>query len=376
MKLPVYLDNQSTTALDPKVLDAMLPYFKEHFGNASSSIHRHGWVAEEAVSIAREQVAKLIGAKPEEIYFTSGATESNNIAILGTLKELLRRGTEKPRVISAKNEHRAVIDPIEELSKAECSTIFLNPNQEGLISPDQLEDADFVSLMYGNNEVGVINDISSLSKKTSAIFHTDATQAVGKVPVSVKELGADLLSLSAHKIYGPKGIGALYIKEDLKIKPQAVTFGGGQENGIRPGTLNTPAIVGFGKACEIALELLEEESVRIKNLRDSFFEKLSSNVSGIKLNGSKERLPGNLNFSIEGVDSARLISALSSKVSISAGSACSSQSPKPSHVLASMDLTKDELKQSVRVSFGRFNSEEDSQFALEAISQEINKIRS
>lgn len=386
MQTPVYLDNNSTTPVDPRVLSAMQPLFETQFGNPASTTHRHGWYVEELVSLAREQVAELLNSKPEEIIFTSGATESNNLALFGICRALLKHNTDKPpRVISASTEHRAVLDPLDKLREEGVQVEILSPGRTGRIDPDSLEKAleqkaDLVSLMLGNNEIGVINNIPALSavcKQHDVLLHCDATQAVGKIAVDVSALGVDLLSLSGHKVYGPKGIGALFVRggpSGLPIEP--IIYGGGHERGLRSGTLNSPAIVGFGKACEVAAGELERDSKRLGLLASKLLGLLRDSLSGIHLNGDEEcRLPGNLNLRIDDVSNAALLGKLSTHLSLSATSACSSGHGKGSHVLKALGLSTSEQNTSIRIGIGRFNTEEEIAFAANKISQTVKELR-
>ncbi|MCB0345225.1 MAG: cysteine desulfurase [Bdellovibrionales bacterium] len=386
MQTPVYLDNQATTPVDPRVFAAMRPLYETHFGNASSSTHRHGWYVEELVTLAREQVAELISAKPEEIIFTSGATESNNLALFGTCRaQLSRSPKQNTTVISASTEHRAVLDPLAKLKSDKCEIKLLAPNKDGLIEPEVLQAAvspecTLVSLMLGNNEIGVINDIASLAavcRENGSLLHCDAAQAAGKIPVDVKALGVDLLSISAHKLYGPKGIGALFVRASLpKSSIEPIMFGGGQEQGLRSGTLNSPAIVGFGEACRLAKIELEQEGKRLQLLATRLFESLSNSLGGVQLNGAQSnRLPGSLNLSFEGVESAELLGKLSPHLSLSSTSACSSGHGKGSHVLKALGLTEARQRSSIRIGIGRFNTEEDITFASEQIRSAVKELR-
>ncbi len=374
MNLPVYLDNNATTPLDPLVLEEMLPALREHFGNPASSTYRQGWFAEELVNIAREKVASVINATPEEIIFTSGATESNNLVI---------KGANAKHIVSVVTEHKAILDPLATLL---VPTTLLKVNSDGLITPEQLQDAltpetTLVSIMLANNEIGVIHPIKELTKivksyNSEILIHTDATQALGKIPLDVNELGIDLLSLSSHKAYGPKGIGALYIKKKpSRIKLTPLLHGGGHEEGYRSGTLNVPAIIGFGKACEIITNNLASDVERITKLTEQILTQLEHEIEGISLNGSKvHRIPGNINLLIPGVSNAELVGAVNSKVAFSISSACTSRSKKPSHVLESLDLSDEEQYQSIRLGIGRFTTEEEIEFATNSLVSAIRKL--
>lgn len=363
LKKPVYLDYNSSTPVDPLVLEAMLPYFTEKFGNASSKTHSYGWVAEEAVKSAREQVAQLIGSLAQEIIFTSGATEAANIGIKGVFEAYKSRGN---HLVTVKTEHKAVLDVYKSLEKKGAEITYLNVDREGLINFNELEAAIsdktvLVSVMYANNETGVIQDIRKIAgivHSSNAIFFCDATQAVGKIAVNVMKDGIDLLALSAHKMYGPKGVGALYIRrKNPRVALLPILDGGGQEKGFRPGTLNVPGIVGLGKACEIAFNSVEEAN-RIKKLRDKLEEGLLR-VKASKVNGHKEkRLPNTLNIAFPGLRADSLITGIK-EIAISTGSACTSALPEPSHVLTAMGLSKEEVYGSVRFSLGRFTTMEE-----------------
>lgn len=382
MKNIIYLDNNATTALDPEVLAEMLPVFAEHYGNPASKTHAYGWYAEELVNLARERVAALINAQPEEIIFTSGATESINLAIKG----LAENQTAKSKVISAKSEHRASLDTFEHLEKKGFVTHYLPLTSKGEINLDDLSAAldqqtFLVSLMLANNEIGTLHKISELvklCKDRGVVFHCDATQALGKIKVDVKELAVDLLSISAHKIYCPKGIGALYIRQKSSAaRLQAQIHGGGHENGFRSGTLNVPAIVGFGKACEIANNRLAIDANHLKNLSELFYRNLSAKIPDISLNGPelKERLPGNLNLKIAGIDNKKLLAKTNAKIAYSLSSACTSAQKKPSHVLSAIGLNKEEQEESIRIGIGRFNTEDEIVKAVEILASAIDQIR-
>lgn len=382
MKNIIYLDNNATTALDPEVLEEMLPTFSKHYGNPASKTHAYGWYAEELVAIARERVAALIKASPEEIIFTSGATESINLA----LKGLSENQTAKTKIISSRTEHRASLDTFEHLAKKGLVTNYLPLNIKGEISFEELEAAIdketfLVSLMLANNEIGTLHKISELTKLTKyrgLAFHCDATQALGKGKVEVDDLGVDLLSISAHKIYGPKGIGALYIrKKSSASRLQAQIHGGAHELGFRSGTLNVPGIVGFGKACELAKYRLENDSAHLKKLAQLFYQSLAKEVAGISLTGPRleERLPGNLNIRIAGVKNTKLLAKTNSKLAYSLSSACTAAQKKPSHVLSAIGLSKEEQEESIRIGIGRFNTVEEIERAVEILISVITEIR-
>ncbi len=381
---PIYLDNNSTTPVDPRVRDAMLPTLGEHFGNPSSATHGYGWYAEEMVKIAREQVAELIKGKPEEVLFTSGATESNSLALCGVIKALRRRGAPL-RIVSATTEHRAILDALEDLKLDGVEVELLPVQSDGRVALETIRralsrPASLLSLMIANNEVGALHDVAAASKiarEANVLTHTDATQAAGKIPLDVKALGVDLLSLSGHKIYGPKGVGALWVrKTNPKVPIAPLQLGGGQERGLRGGTLNVPGIVGLGKAAELASAECEQEAERLSSLASQFLSALQNQGIPVELNGPREgRLPGNLNFAIPGITSARLIAALNAKIAFSATSACSSRSGTPSHVLKAMGLDEQRQRESVRFGIGRFNTAEEVARAAAAVADAATALR-
>ncbi|MCC7429256.1 IscS subfamily cysteine desulfurase [bacterium] len=381
MKLPIYLDNNSTTPMDERVFEAMKPYFLEVFGNAASRNHSFGWEAEEAVEKARKQVADLIGASEKEIIFTSGATESNNIAIKGAAEIYEQKGN---HIITCSIEHKAVIDPCKKLEKHGFEVTFLNPDKYGMVSAEQVEKAItdktiLVSLMMGNNEIGTINpvkEIGAVCRKRNVVFHTDATQCVGKIPVDVDGMNIDVMSVSGHKIYGPKGIGALYVRrKNPRVKLAGVIDGGGHERGMRSGTLNVPGIVGLGKACEIAGKEMEQETKRINYLRDKLKNKIFSSIDEVYLNGHPtQRLPGNLNISFAYVEGEGLMMAMKD-LAVSSGSACTSASLEPSYVLKGLGIGDELAHSSIRFGIGRFNTEEEIDFAGEQIINAVNHLR-
>ena len=362
---PIYLDAHATTPMDKRVLDAMLPYFTESFGNPSTNTHIYGWEASAAVKNAREAIANIINASPEEIVFTSGATEANNLAIKGVAEAYFSQGK---HIITVATEHRAVLDPCAYLETLGFEVTYLPVQANGILDLDKLaaairEDTILVSVMAANNEIGVLQPLAEIGKlchTQEVLFHTDAAQAIAKVPLDVKAMNIDLMSLTAHKIYGPKGIGALYVRRrDPRVKLAAQIQGGGQERGRRSGTLYTPQIVGFAKALEIGVESMKEESERMMGLKRqlwSMFEPLN----GIYLNGDFDRsLPNNLNLSIEGVNGSALLLALQSVVAVSSGSACSSESTAPSHVLTALGRDEKLAHASLRFGIGRFNTPEE-----------------
>ncbi len=379
--LPVYLDNHSTTKPDPRVVAAMWPYFTEIYGNAASISHTFGWDAGEAVDRGREQVATLIGADPKEIVFTSGATEANNLAMKGPLDALKKRGN---HLVSAVSEHKAVIDPLKRLAREGWDVTFVPCDATGMVTARAIEAAltdrtVLVSVMAANNEVGTINPITAIGRlchDRGIVFHTDATQAVGKIPIDVRADGIDLLSLSAHKMYGPKGIGALYVRRrDPQVRLQPLFDGGGQERGFRSGTLPVPLIVGLGEACRLASEERETDHSRIFDLRERLHRGLLEVLPMIRLNGHpSDRLAGNLNLTFEGVDGEALMMAMRD-VAVSSGSACSSSNPEPSHVLRAMGLDDDLARASLRFGLGRFTTAEEIDFAIEAVSAAVKRLR-
>ncbi len=381
MKLPIYLDNHATTPLDPRVLDAMLPYFKESFGNAASRNHAFGWVAEEAVEKSRKQIADLIGASPKEIIFTSGATESNNLAIKGVVEMYAERGN---HIITAATEHKAVLDTCKRLEKEGVRITYLPLKGDGLVDLDMLREAItdqtiLVSLMYANNETGVIQpiaEIGKICKEKGILFHTDAVQAVGKIPVNVIQDNIDLLSLSGHKIYGPKGIGALYVRRrNPRVQLTAQIDGGGHERGMRSGTLNVPGIVGLGEACAIAKAEMEEETARLLALRERLKSKLEGALEETYINGSMEhRLPGNLNMSFAYVEGESLLMGIND-VAVSSGSACTSATLEPSYVLKALGLGDDLAHTSIRFGIGRFNTQEEIDYTADKVISVVNKLR-
>ncbi|MCQ6959458.1 IscS subfamily cysteine desulfurase [Mucilaginibacter aquariorum] len=380
MNIPIYLDNNATTPMDPRVLEAMLPYFNEKFGNAASRNHPFGWVAEEGVDYAREQVAKLIGATEKEIIFTSGATESDNLAIKGVFEMYKEKGN---HIITAVTEHKAVLDACKHVEKLGGRVTYLPVKEDGLIDLAELEAAMssetiLVSIMYGNNEIGVIQpvkEIAAIAHKYGALFMTDATQAVGKIPVNVIADGIDLLALSAHKMYGPKGVGALYVRrKGPRVKVTAQMDGGGHERGMRSGTLNVPGIVGLGKACELAGLEMESEAKRLSALRDKLQNALTV-LEESYVNGNVEhRLPHVANISFKYVEGEGLMMAMKD-LAVSSGSACTSASLEPSYVLKSLGLSDDLAHSSIRFGLGRFTTEEEVDYAIEVTKKSVNHLR-
>jgi len=376
----VYLDNQATTPLDPKIFSVMEPWLKDKFGNASSRNHTYGWEAEEAVEIARESVAAIIGALPKEIIFTSGATESNNIALQGVAKNYQKQGK---HIITLKTEHKAVMDVCQHLSKDGFDITYLPVDKDGILDLNKFEDAIrddtiLASVMHVNNEIGVIQPIKELGvicKNKGIIFHVDAAQSVGKLPTNVENMGIDLLSISAHKFYGPKGVGALYIRrKNPRVQLQPIMFGGGHERGIRSGTLPVPNIVGLGKACDISADVMTEENLRISQLRDSLIKGIKAENPNAKINGSMEyRVAGNLNMSFPGANNEAIIAAVPD-IAISSGSACTTSTMEPSHVLLALGMSKNEVYSSLRFGIGRFNTDEDIKIAVGSINSCMKKL--
>ncbi|MFD0765275.1 IscS subfamily cysteine desulfurase [Mucilaginibacter lutimaris] len=380
MNIPIYLDNNATTPMDPRVLEAMLPYFNEKFGNAASRNHPFGWVAEEGVDYAREQVAKLIGATEKEIIFTSGATESDNLAIKGVFEMYKEKGN---HIITAVTEHKAVLDACKHVEKLGGRVTYLPVKEDGLVDLAVLESAMtnetiLVSIMYGNNEIGVIQpvkEIAAIAHKYGALFMTDATQAVGKIPVDVNRDGIDLLALSAHKMYGPKGVGALYVRrKGPRVKVTAQMDGGGHERGMRSGTLNVPGIVGLGKACEIAGAEMESEAIRLSTLRNKLEGALTVLEESYVNGNVNYRLPHVANISFKYVEGEGLMMAMKD-LAVSSGSACTSASLEPSYVLKSLGLSDDLAHSSIRFGLGRFTTEEEVDYAIEVTKKAVTHLR-
>jgi cysteine desulfurase len=377
VRLPIYMDNQATTRTDPRVVEAMLPYFTEHFGNAAS-VHSFGQKALEAVDDARAQIATLIHAEPKEVIFTSGATESNNLAIKGAASMYRRQGN---HIVTTQVEHRAVLDPCRRLERDGFRVTFLPVDGYGQVSPQQVADAItpetiLVSVMLANNEVGTLQpiaEIGAICRERKVLLHTDATQAVGKISVDVEAMRVDMLSLSAHKMYGPKGIGALYVRRRVRLEP--ILDGGGHERGLRSGTLAVPSIVGFGKACELCAGEMAEEAERCRQMRDRLQEGLLENLDDCSLNGHPDqRLPGNLNLSFAHVQGEALLMALKN-VAVSSGSACTSASVEPSYVLRAMGVPDELAHSSIRFGLGRFNKSEEVEYVIEEVSRAVRRLR-
>ena len=381
LKLPVYLDNNSTTPTDARVLEVMIPYFTEHFGNAASRNHPFGWEAEEAVNYAREQIAKLISCDTKEIIFTSGATEAINLALKGVYETYASKGN---HIITASTEHKAVLDTCKHIEKLGGEVTYLPVNSEGIIDTKELEAAFkpstiLVAIMYGNNETGTIQpikEISAITKKHGALFFTDATQAAGKIPVDVLKDSIDLMAFSAHKIHGPKGVGALYVRrKNPRVKVAAQIDGGGHERGMRSGTLNVPGIIGFGKACELCMLEMKTDSLRISKMRDRLEEALLK-LEETFVNGSREhRLPHVTNISFKYVKSENLLIGINKNIAVSSGSACTSATLEPSHVLTAIGLNHDLARSSLRFSLGRFTTDEQIDYTIEQVSNTVLKLR-
>lgn len=381
LQFPIYLDHNATTPCDPRVVEAMLPYFTNNFGNAASRNHPFGWQAEEAVDYAREQVAKLIGADPKEIIFTSGATEADNLAIKGVFEMYASKGN---HIITCNIEHKAVLDTCKHIEKEGGEVTYLKVKDNGLVDLAELEAAIkpttiLIAVMYANNEIGTINpmkEISTIARKHGVLVFSDATQAVGKIPVDVNKDGIDLMAFTAHKMYGPKGVGALYVRrKNPRVKVTAQMDGGGHERGMRSGTLNVPGIVGFGKACEICMNEMEEETKRVVKLRDKLENALLS-IEEAYLNGDKEhRLPHVTNISFKYVEGEGLLMGFNKNIALSSGSACTSASLEPSYVLKALGLGDDLAHSSLRFGLGRFTTEEQIDYTIEQVTNTVNKLR-
>jgi cysteine desulfurase len=391
VKLPIYLDNHATTPMDPRVLEEMLPYFIEKFGNAASRNHCFGWAAEEAVETARERVAKLIGATTKEIVFTSGATESDNLAIKGAVAMYREEGD---HIITAVTEHKAVLDTCKHLEKNGHRVTYLPVQKDGLIDLEDLQRAldgktrdgktqddktILVSIMSANNEIGVLQpiaEIGRLCRERGVIFHTDAAQSIGKMPINVDKQNIDLMSIAGHKLYGPKGVGALYVRnKNPRLRLSALLDGGGHERGMRSGTLNVPGIVGLGKACAIAQEEMLKESCHLAGKRNRLRDRIMSRLDEVTINGSMEhRLPGNLNLSFAHVDGEALMMALND-IALSSGSACTTAAIEPSHVLRAIGVSDDLAHSSIRFGIGRFNTDAEVDYVADRIVETITHLR-
>lgn len=379
--LPIYLDNHSTTRVDPRVLEAMLPFFSERYGNAASRTHVFGWAAEEAVGQARTQVADLIGASAKEIVFTSGATESDNLAIKGVAAMLRTRGN---HLITVATEHKAVLDVCRRLEREGFRVTFLPVDEFGRVTPTQVAEAIteqtiLVSVMAANNEIGTLQPIGAIGavcKAKGVLFHTDAAQAAGKVPLDVQALGIDLMSLSAHKVYGPKGVGALYVRaRDPRVRLEPIQDGGGHERGMRSGTLPVPLIVAFGKSCQISKVEMAEEGRRLGELRDRLRQRIAERLDEVYLNGHPtERLPGNLNLSFDYVEGEALLMSLRD-IAVSSGSACTSANPEPSYVLRALGIGDRRAHGSIRFGLGRFTTSEEVDYVAEEVVKSVQRLR-
>jgi cysteine desulfurase len=381
VKTPIYLDYQATTPTDPRVLEKMLPYFSEKFGNPHSASHVFGWESEEAVEEARAEVAKLIGADPKEIVFTSGATESNNLAITGLARYLKSKGN---HIITVQTEHKCVLDSCRHLAEEGFEITYLPVQQNGLIDMATLKEAItdqtiLVSVMTANNEIGVIQpvaEIGALCRENKITFHTDAAQAFGKIPMNVKDMCIDMMSISGHKIYGPKGVGALYVGRKPRVRLKAIINGGGQERGRRSGTLPTPLIVGLGEAARIAGLEMAQDHKRLKTLRDKMLNAIQGQLPEVYVNGDLEhRLAGNLNISFAGVEGESLMMAIKN-LAVSSGSACTSSSLESSYVLHALGVSEELAHTSIRIGIGRFTTEEEIDYAIDLICQKVEKLRS
>ena len=381
IKLPIYMDNHATTPMDPRVLEEMLPYFMEKFGNAASRNHSFGWAAEEGVETARERIAKLVGATTKEIIFTSGATESDNLAIKGVAEMYREKGN---HIITAVTEHKAVLDTGKRLEKYGYRVTYLPVQKDGLIDLEDLRRAMddktiLVSIMWANNEIGVLQpvaEIGKLCRERGVIFHTDATQAVGKIPTDVNKNNIDLMSISGHKMYGPKGVGALYVRrKNPRVQISAIIDGGGHERGMRSGTLNVPSIVGLGKACALAQEEMPQESCRLAGLRNRLRDRIMNRLDEAYINGSTEqRLPGNLNISFAYVEGESLLMGIND-IAVSSGSACTSATLEPSYVLKALGTGDDLAHSSIRFGIGRFNTEAEVDYVADRVIETVERLR-
>jgi cysteine desulfurase len=381
VQLPIYFDNHATTRVDPRVVDAMLPYFTEKFGNAASRNHEFGWVAEQAVENARGQIARLIGATPKEIIFTSGATESDNLAIKGAAEMYREKGK---HIITQVTEHKAVLDTCKRLEKYGYHVTYLPVEKDGRVNPDDLRRAItpetiLITIMYANNEIGVIQpieEIGRIAKEKGVYFHVDGVQAIGKIPVDVQRDGIDLLSISGHKLYGPKGVGALYVRrKNPRVQLSALIDGGGHERGMRSGTLNVPGIVGLGAACELCQNEMQQESERLRRLRDRLKDNLESKLDEVYINGSMiHRLPHNLNMSFAYVEGESLLMGIND-VAVSSGSACTSATLEPSYVLKALGVGEDLAHTSIRFGLGRFNTEEEVDYVASRVVETVKRLR-
>jgi cysteine desulfurase len=380
-KLPIYMDNHATTPVDPRVVEAMLPFFTDRFGNSASRNHSFGWAAEEAVENARAQIARLINATPKEIIFTSGATESDNLAIKGVAEMYREKGN---HIITQATEHKAVLDTCKRLEKYGFEVTYLPVEKDGRVNLEDLERAItpktiLITIMYANNEIGTVQpvaEIGRIAKAHNVLFHVDGVQAVGKIPVDVQKDGIHLMSISAHKIYGPKGVGALYVRrKNPRVQVASQIDGGGHERGMRSGTLNVPGIVGLGKACEICQEEMAVESVRMAGLRDRLKKNIMGKLDEVYINGSLDhRLPNNLNISFAYVEGESLLMGIND-VAVSSGSACTSATLEPSYVLKALGVGEDLAHTSIRFGLGRFNTEEEVDYVAQRVVETVSRLR-
>lgn len=381
MNLPIYMDNHSTTKVDPRVVEAMLPYFTVHYGNAASRNHSFGWDADRAVEAAREKLARIINADSREIIFTSGATESNNLTLKGVVEMYADKGN---HVITQVTEHRSVLDTAKRIERSGIHVTYLPVDKDGLVDPDDVRKAItdrtvLISMMLVNNEIGVIQpveEVGRIAKERGILFHCDATQGVGKIKVDVQSMGIDLLSFTAHKLYGPKGIGALYVRrKNPRVRLAPMMDGGGHERGMRSGTLNVPGIVGFGRACEIAMEVMEEEAARLLSLREKLRKGIMDSLEEVYLNGHPtRRMPGNLNLSFAYVEGESLLMGLK-EIALSSGSACTSATLEPSYVLQALKVSPELAHSSIRFGLGRFNTEEEVDYVIGRVIETVNRLR-
>ncbi|MBI1807025.1 MAG: IscS subfamily cysteine desulfurase [Ignavibacteria bacterium] len=381
MMLPIYMDYHATTPVDPRVVEAMMPFFSERFGNPASRQHQFGWIAEEAVESARTMIAQLIGAETKDIIFTSGATESNNLAIKGIVEAWKQKGN---HIVTVQTEHKSVLDTCKKLEKSGVLVTYLPVDEYGMIDLNQLQDVItpktiIVSIMTANNEIGTIQEIEQIGKicrEKDVFFHTDATQAIGKIPLSVKSSQIDLISFTGHKIYGPKGVGALYVRSSsprVRLSPQME--GGGHEHGMRSGTLNVPGVVGLAKALEVSVQSMEDESNRLLSLRDRMFDRLTRELDEVFLNGHPaRRLSHNLNVSFLHVEDNALMMSMKD-IALSTGSACSTANPEPSHVLKALRLRTERLHSAIRFGLGRFTTAEEVDYVLDRVIENVKKLR-
>lgn len=382
LTLPIFMDNHSTSAVDLRVVQAMLPYFTQHYGNAASRNHSFGWAAEAAVEHARNQIAKLLGGDGKEIVLTSGATESNNLAIKGAASFLKKQGN---HIITVETEHKSVLDTCKRLQREGFEVTYLRPAKDGLVTPEQVVEAMtdktiVVSIMWANNEIGVVQPIEEIGaaikkRNPKCLFHVDAVQAYGKIPVDVEKAKIDLAAVTAHKLYGPKGVGALWVRRKPRVRIDPIIDGGGHERGMRSGTLPVPMIVGFGKAAELAGEEMEAEAIRLRALRDRLYRGLTSRLTETYVNGSMEhRLPGNLNISFAFVEGESLLMALKD-IAVSSGSACTSASLEPSYVLRALGVGDELAHTSIRFGLGRFNTEAEVDYVIELVTKSVERLR-